>query len=131
VETPELRLDFLAVDAHWAFPALTVTNLVAGLYDGHMSVRQAAVDVLTRETTARVTTDFDIQRLDGALRPGTLRWLAQFKYDTPPHSEASVRLVLPPWTHGNGDAARDLRKSLELVARRRTSCCVHGMRAGR
>lgn len=117
VETPELRLDSLAVDAHWAFPTLSVTNLVASLYDGRVSVREAAVDVRTRETTVRLTTDLDIQRLDGALPPGAQRWLAQFKYDTPPHAEASVRVVVPPWTGGGGDAARELRTSLELVAR--------------
>lgn len=116
-QTPRVHLDRLSLDGHWRFPDLTVTNLHASLYDGELAAREAHLNVLTRDVTAAMTVDFDVQRLDQALPPRALAWLAQFRYPHPPHAEVTVRARLPEWPSPPPDAARALLASLDLRAR--------------
>ncbi|MBE7503972.1 MAG: hypothetical protein HS113_27545 [Verrucomicrobiales bacterium] len=116
-QTPRVHLDRLNLDGHWRFPDLTVTNLHASLYDGELAVREAHLNVLTRDVTAAMTVDFDVQRLDQALPPSALAWLAQFRYPHPPHAEVTVRARLPEWHTPPPDAGAALLASLDLRAR--------------
>lgn len=114
VTTPRVELDSISFGGEWGFPALRLTNLVADLCGGQLTMARAEADVLTRGSSAQLSVDFDVQRLTNALPAAALAWLAQFEYATPPHAEATVRAVLPPWTGGGTTSALDLRRSLDL-----------------
>lgn len=116
-QTPRVHLDRLSLGGHWRFPDLTLTNLQASLYDGELAIREAHFNVLSRDVNAAMTVDFDVQRLDQALPPSALAWLAQFRYSQPPHAEVAVRARLPEPHDPAPDAERALLASLDLRAR--------------
>jgi hypothetical protein len=116
-QTPRVQLDRLSLGGRWRFPSLTLTNLHAALYEGELALSEADLNVLTREVAAAMTVDFDVQRLDQALPPRALAWLAQFRYDRPPHADVTVRARLPDRYEPGPDLGRALLASLDLRAR--------------
>ncbi len=112
----KLELEAASLKAGWAFPQLTLDDASVSLYGGDLRLPRATLDLVTGKLDASLQVDFDVQRLI-ALPPGALRWLAQFRYATPPHAEATVQVTLPPWSNPALVAGRDLLPSLELSAR--------------
>lgn len=115
--TPRLAVDELSLGAHWQFPELSVTNLQARLLDGRLQLTRGRLEVPTREVSAELTLDFDLQKLDRLLPRGVLNWLAQFQYPTAPRIAAAARVRLPPWDEAGPEPGRQWLRTLELQAR--------------
>jgi hypothetical protein len=132
VRSPPVDLDHLGVAGQWAFPRLTLDRAQLALCDGALAVKAANLDVVSREADAALTIDFDIQRLDRALPAEARRWLAQFGYRQPPHTEAKARVRLPAWHEWPADPGPQLLESLEMQARiEGTQATFNGLSADR
>jgi hypothetical protein len=117
LRTSWLAVDELSLGAHWQFPELGVTNLQARLLDGRLQLTRGRLAVPTREISAELTLDFDLQKLDRLLPRSALNWLAQFQYPAAPRIAAAARVRLPPWDEAGPETGRQWLRTLELQAR--------------
>lgn len=117
VDVPQVRVNHLLAAGAWTAPQLTLTNFQAGLLDGTLQITRASLNADTREVSAELAVDFDVQRLDRALPQDALRWLSQFQYDTPPHAAATVRGRLPSPGLPPRERDQQLLQSLDLRVR--------------
>lgn len=113
-KSEKLAVDRVSAAGRWETPGLTVTNLHAELHGGKLEA-DAALDVLTREVTFHVATDFDGQKIAPLLTPGAQRWLARFSWLEAPRVRGSGALVLPAWTNREPDWRAELQPSLRLA----------------
>lgn len=113
IQSPQLRLDSLALEAMWRAPQLAIGKLEGRLYEGRLD-GGADLDIESRQLRLHAATDFDPHRISQVLTPAAQRWISQFTWRTPPAANAQIRLVLPPWTSRSEGWRNDLRDSVQI-----------------
>lgn len=114
VSTPKVELETVQGDGNWSAPKLSVNHLAAQLYHGALN-GSAWLDVATRETKIHAQSDFDAHRVSALLTPGTQRWINQYTWAVPPHVNADLSMVLPPWTNRPADWRTNFRAGLSVA----------------
>ncbi|MCP5516371.1 MAG: hypothetical protein H7A45_03835 [Verrucomicrobiales bacterium] len=104
LQSPQLALDRLELEANWSPPQLEVPHAFAQLYDGSLAVSDLRLDVGSRRLEAAVDSRFDVHRLRGVLPAKTAAWLDQFGWDSPPVARARAEVTLPPWSRSASNA---------------------------
>jgi hypothetical protein len=114
IQSPQLRLDSLALEAKWQAPQLAIEKLEGRLYEGRLD-GGADVDIESRQLRLHAATDFDPHRISQVLTPGAQRWISQFTWRKPPAVNAQIQLALPPWTNRSEGWRSDLGASVQLA----------------
>lgn len=114
VDTTKLRGDDVAFAGNWNAPLLQITNLHVRFPDGDLYT-SAKLDILTRQASFDLKSDFDAHRISPVLTPDAARWLAKYTWRTPPHVSGSGTITLPAWTNRDPDW-RAVGDSLKLSA---------------
>ena len=118
LETPKVKIDSASLKADWSAPKLTLNRVEARLYGGGAKLA-GAVDVASRETSARGSFDFDVKSINHLLPPGTQKWLAQFEWETPPSVEGAVQLRLPAWSNKSPVWKEEVMPTVKLTGEAR------------
>src|SRR5205085_401157 len=103
--SPRLGVDTLECGGNWDAPSLTITNLIAGLYEGRLSAA-AELDIAARSLRAQVRSDVNVHQCSALLTEGARHWLEQFSWTKAPDVEAAIAVVLPTWTNHAAWSAR-------------------------
>jgi hypothetical protein len=103
--TPKLKLDRVAIEGGWHAPQLTIKNLEAAMYRGHLDAG-GVLNVASREVQARAAVDFDPHQIEPFLTGPAQHWITLYNWETPPRLAAGLRFVLPSWTNLSGRLAR-------------------------
>jgi len=113
IHTPKLTLERVVCKGDWRPPQLTIDALDAVMYKGHFNAG-ATLDVATREVQAHATVDFDPHQISPLLTGPAQNWISLYDWEAPPHLNAGIRFVLPPWTNRIDDWPQASRDSLQL-----------------
>ena len=113
---PKLALDSAALSLGWSNGAVTVGDLAARLYGGGVK-GEAGLDVATRFAHAKVSSDFDLHRLEPLMTTNAVKWIRQYGWrpEQPVVLAAEGSAVLPAWTNRQPDWRGEVLPSL-LVA---------------
>lgn len=113
---PKLALDSAALSLGWSNGAVTVSDLAAQLYGGGVK-GEASLDVATRFAHAKVSSDFDLHRLEPLLTTNAVKWIRQYGWrpEQPVVLAAEGSAVLPAWTNRQPDWRGEVLPTL-LVA---------------
>lgn len=113
---PKLALDSAVLSLGWSNGAVTVSELAADLYGGGVK-GEAHLDVATRQARAKVTSDFDLHRLEPLMTTNAVKWIRQYGWrpEQPVVLEAEGSAVLPAWTNRQPDWRGEVLPTL-LVA---------------
>lgn len=101
---PKLALDSMGLSLGWSNGAVAVTGLAGRLYGGGVT-GEARLDVGSRFASAKVTSDFDLHRLEPLLTTNAVRWIRQYGWqpEQPVVLAAEGSAVLPAWTNRQPD----------------------------
>lgn len=112
----DFELNEMGCGGTWRAPAMSLTNLSAVMYGGHLDA-EAAVDVATRVLTFHAISDFDVPRASPFLTEGGQRWFReqQFAWKTPPLAHATGGITLPAWTNSHPDWRHEVLPGLWLA----------------
>jgi hypothetical protein len=115
VHSPKLDVDEVLCSGQWRGPDLSVEKLSAKLYGGKLDA-SAKLNVATRETTFKVASDFDGQKISPLLTPFAREWLANYSWKSPPQIVGEGALILPAavWTNRHPDWRGETRPTLRL-----------------
>jgi hypothetical protein len=112
LKSPKLVAEAISCAGDWTPPLLSITNLDATLFDGHLAA-QLDVDVATRRAHAKVESDLDPHRFASYFSDEARNWLERFNWGAPPQISGELTVTVPPWTNAQPDW-REIRPSLEL-----------------
>ena len=98
IQSPELQLDALALEATWRVPQLAINKLEGRLYGGRLD-GGADLNIDSRELHLHAATDFNPHGISRVLTPAAQQWISQLTWKKPPAVDAQLQLRLPPWTN--------------------------------
>jgi hypothetical protein len=106
--------DDVVVVGAWQPPELSLAELRAKLYDGTVA-GAGRVDVLSREASAAVQSDFEIKKIVPLLPRAAQEWLAKLTWAQPPQLRGDLAVKLPAWTNQIVDWQGEVRPTLRLA----------------
>lgn len=113
LETPKIKVEKAFCAGSWVAPELNVSALNAELYRGGIQL-SGALNVVTREASAKSSSDFDVLKVSPFLTPFGQRWLAKYTWEQPPKVDGSLRVVLPSWTNSSPNWREEVLPTLWL-----------------
>jgi hypothetical protein len=102
LSSPRLSFNRLRAHIDWNAPNLTLRNLDADLYGGHL-LASGSLDILSRLASASASADFDLHGIDPLLGPRSRENFERYQWTAPPRIQAQARVTLPPWNLRNVD----------------------------
>ncbi len=114
LQSEKLVAEKVSGAGQWRAPDLTVTNLHAELHGGALDAA-AVLDVITRDASFDVASDFDVQKIAPLLAEKTRRWLARSTWAGAPRLRGSGAVTLPAWTNREPDWRGEVLPTLRLA----------------
>lgn len=114
LRTPNLQAEKILFAGDWTAPSANITAIQASLYGGQLDA-SANLDVVSRDGSFEVKTDFDLQKIAPLLTEEGRQWLAKFSWSNPPELKVAGALVLPAWNEKIADWQKLVRPVLKLA----------------
>lgn len=111
----DIRAQQLASAGTWAAPQLLVTNFQATI-ENKLFHASGQLDVASRDSTLRVDSAIDPQRIAAVMPPVANEWLSQFTWNQAPAVAGTLSIRLPPWSDPKPDWENAVRPTLRIEA---------------
>jgi len=116
LKSEKLITGAVVCSGRWQAPELAVTQLSAGLGDGHLEAT-ARLNIATREFAFTNSSCFDFHAIAALLTDKTRERLSDFSWARPPLLQAHGSLILPAWTNQQPDWRNEVQPSIQLDGR--------------
>ncbi|MEO6033922.1 MAG: AsmA-like C-terminal region-containing protein, partial [Verrucomicrobiota bacterium] len=113
VETPSGKMEKIFSAGAWTSPTLVISNLDAQLSAGGIKTT-GQLNVVTREATARISSELDAKTISQLLSPDAQRWLEKFSLEKPAQIRGDLQATLPAWTNRAPDWRAEVLPTLAL-----------------
>lgn len=113
---PKLEVESAGLTLSWQDGKVTVRDLAGRLYGGGVQA-EAALEVESRLASAKVTSDFDLHRLEPLMTTNAVKWIRQYGWrpEQPVLLAAEGSAVLPAWTNRQPDWRGEVLPTLRLA----------------
>jgi len=113
LRSPKLSVDRFHSTIDWLAPKLSLRKINAALYGGTLQA-DGDLDILSRLTSLRAESTFDLHGIDNLLGPRSRENFTRYQWKSPPWIQGRASVTLPPWNAKDVDWDAVVKPTVEV-----------------